>query len=52
MIDEEAEEELQKQTCIALTSSIALSIPAPVVVIYEPWGPSNLITKGSKTSKD
>ena len=54
MIDEEEEaEELQiDQSCIALTSSIALPVPAPVVVVIcEPRGLSNLITKGIKTSK-
>ena len=53
MIDEEEAEELQiEQACIALTSSIALPVPAPVVVVIcEPRGLNNLMTKGSKNSK-
>jgi hypothetical protein len=53
MIDEEEVEELQiEQASMALTSSITLPVPAPVVVVIcEPRGLSNLITRGIKTSK-
>ena len=53
MIDEEEEvEELQIEQASLSHQSITLPVPASViVVIYEPRGLSNLITKGIKTSK-
>jgi hypothetical protein len=54
MIDEEeeAKEELQIEQASLSRQSIALTVPTPVVVvIYEPRGLSNHITKGVKTRK-
>ena len=52
MIKEEQEEELQIKQASLSRQSIALPIPATiVVVIREPQGPNNLISKGIKTSK-
>ena len=51
LIKEEAEELQNKQASLS-RQSIALSVPATVVVvIYEPRGISNPITMGIKTSK-
>ena len=51
MIDEE-EEELQIKQALLLRQSIALPVPATVVVVIcEPQGLSNLISKGIKTIK-
>ena len=51
MIDEE-EEELQIKQALLSRQSIALPVPATVVVVIcEPRGLSNLISKGIKTSK-
>jgi hypothetical protein len=53
MIDEEEEaEELQIGQSLLSRQIIALPIPAPVVVVIcEPRGLSNLITRGIKNSK-
>ena len=50
--EEEAEEELQSKRASLSRQDIALPVPATVVVVIcEPRGLSNLITKGIKTSK-
>ena len=48
----EEEEELQIKQALCSHQIITLPVPETiVVVIYEPWGLSNLISKGIKTIK-
>ena len=50
--EEEAQEELQSRNASLSRESIALFVPAPVVVVIcEPRGLNNPITTGIKSSK-